>query len=148
MDDFVVQVGVPNAFGLIGNEQNAIAPKKRPLSSMTPTLVLDGDKVKVAVGGAGGPTIITATTEVLLDVVDWKMNAQAAVIAPRIHDQWFPEMLGVEPSMPPATVAALGRTGQKVKTMPMIGKVNLVVRTDKGIDAAAEPRSPSKPAGY
>ena len=148
MDDFVMQVGVPNAFGLIGNEQNAVAPKKRPLSSMTPTLVMDGDKVKVVVGGAGGPTIITATTEVLLDVVDWKMDAQAAVVAPRIHDQWFPEMLGVEPAVPPATVAALARGGQKIKPVPMIGKVNVLVRTDKGIDAASEPRSPSGPAGY
>jgi gamma-glutamyltranspeptidase/glutathione hydrolase len=148
MDDFVLQVGVPNAFGLIGNEQNAVAPKKRPLSSMTPTLVMDGDKVVVAVGGAGGPTIITATTEVLLDVVDWKMNAQAAVAAPRIHNQWFPEMVGVEPAIPAATTAALGRDGQKVKPVPAIGKVNVLVRTDKGIDAAAEPRSPSGPAGY
>jgi len=148
MDDFVMQVGVPNAFGLIGNEQNLVAPKKRPLSSMTPTLVMDGDTVKVVVGGAGGPTIITGTTEVLLDVVDWKMDAQAAVAAPRIHDQWFPEMLGVEPAMPPATVSALTRGGQKIKVVPIIGKVNVLVRTDKGIDAAAEPRSPSGPAGY
>jgi len=148
MDDFVMQVGVPNAFGLIGNEQNAVAPRKRPLSSMTPTLVMDGDKVKVVVGGAGGPTIITATTEVLLDVVDWKMDAQAAVVAPRIHDQWFPEMLGVEPAIPPATLKALERNGQKIKPVPMIGKVNVLVRTDKGIDAASEPRSPSGPAGY
>jgi gamma-glutamyltranspeptidase/glutathione hydrolase len=148
MDDFVLQVGVPNAFGLIGNEQNAVAPKKRPLSSMTPTLVMDGDKVKVAVGGAGGPTIITATTEVLLDVVDWKMDAQAAVAAPRIHDQWFPEMVGVEPGIPGATTTALARGGQKIKPVGAIGKVNVLVRTDKGIDAAAEPRSPSGPAGY
>jgi gamma-glutamyltranspeptidase/glutathione hydrolase len=148
MDDFVIQVGVPNAFGLIGNEQNAVAPKKRPLSSMTPTLVMDGDKVVVAVGGAGGPTIITATTEVLLDVVDWKMNAQAAVAAPRIHAQWFPDAVGVEPAVPPATSTALGHTGQKIKPVPMIGKVNVLVRTDKGIDAASEPRSPSGPAGY
>ncbi|HEV3031729.1 MAG TPA: gamma-glutamyltransferase, partial [Polyangia bacterium] len=148
MDDFVLQVGVPNAFGLIGNEQNAVAAKKRPLSSMTPTLVMDGDQVRVVVGGAGGPTIITATTEVLLDVVDWKMDAQAAVVAPRIHDQWFPEMLGVEPAIPPATIKALERNGQKVKPVPMIGKVNVLVRTGKGIDAASEPRSPSGPAGY
>jgi gamma-glutamyltranspeptidase/glutathione hydrolase len=148
MDDFVMQVGVPNAFGLIGNEQNAVAPKKRPLSSMTPTIVMDGDKVKVVVGGAGGPTIITATTEVLLDVVDWKMDAQQAVVAPRIHDQWFPEMLGVEMTMPAATIKLLERGGQKVKPVPMIGKVNVLVRTDKGIDAASEPRSPSGPAGF
>jgi gamma-glutamyltranspeptidase/glutathione hydrolase len=148
MDDFVIQVGVPNAFGLIGNEQNAVAPKKRPLSSMTPTIVMDSDKVRVVVGGAGGPTIITATTEVLLDVVDWKMDAQAAVVAPRIHAQWFPDAVGAEPALPPATVTALGRTGQKVRPVPMIGKVNVLVRTDNGIDAASEPRSPSGPAGY
>jgi gamma-glutamyltranspeptidase/glutathione hydrolase len=149
MDDFVMQVGVPNAFGLIGNEQNAVAPKKRPLSSMTPTLVMDGDKVKVVVGGAGGPTIITATTQVLLDVVDWNLDAQAAIVAPRIHDQWFPEMLGVEPGFSQSTLDALARDGQKVKPAPgPIGKVNVVVRAGKGLDAASEPRSPSGPAGY
>jgi gamma-glutamyltranspeptidase/glutathione hydrolase len=148
MDDFVMQVGVPNAFGLIGNEQNAVAPRKRPLSSMTPTLVIDGDQVKVAVGGAGGPTIITATTEVLLDVVDRRMNAQEAVLAPRVHDQWFPEWLAVEPGIPRATLDALARDGQKIKPVPALGKVNVLVRAGKGIDAASEPRSPSGPAGY
>ena len=97
MDDFSLTPGVPNAFGLIGNEQNAVAPGKRPLSSMTPTIAVDGDgQVKVVVGAAGGPTIISATTEVLLNVVDWKLDAQAAVAAPRIHDQWFPDLLMVE----------------------------------------------------
>jgi gamma-glutamyltranspeptidase / glutathione hydrolase len=150
MDDFVMQVGVPNAFGLIGNEQNAVAPKKRPLSSMTPTIVLDKTQVKVVVGGAGGPNIITATIEVLLNVVDWKMDAQAAVTAPRIHHQWFPDVLGVEPGVPRETVDDLARRGQKTKDVPFpfVGKVNLVVRTKKGLEAAAEPRSPSGPAGY
>ena len=98
MDDFSLQPGVPNAFGLIGNEQNAIAPRKRPLSSMTPTIALDdAGQVRVVVGAAGGPTIITATAQVFLNVVDWKMDAQAAIAAPRIHHQWFPEVLGVEP---------------------------------------------------
>jgi gamma-glutamyltranspeptidase/glutathione hydrolase len=82
MDDFSLNPGVPNAFGLIGNEQNAVAPKKRPLSSMTPTIAVDGaGRVQVVVGAAGGPTIISATTEVLLNVVDWKMDAQAAAPA-------------------------------------------------------------------
>ncbi|MDB4983127.1 MAG: ggt, partial [Myxococcales bacterium] len=148
MDDFVMQVGVPNAFGLIGNEQNAVAPKKRPLSSMTPTLVLDKNKVKLVVGGAGGPNIITATIEVLLNVVDWKMDAQAAVTAPRIHHQWFPDTLGVEAGVPKETVDELARRGQKPNGVPFVGKVNLVVRTKKGLEAAAEPRSPSGPAGY
>ncbi|HEX4405188.1 MAG TPA: gamma-glutamyltransferase, partial [Polyangia bacterium] len=149
MDDFVMQVGVPNAFGLIGNEQNAVAPKKRPLSSMTPTIVMDGDKVKVVVGGAGGPTIITSTTQVLLDVVDWNLDAQAAVAAPRVHDQWFPAVLGVEAGFPQPTLDALARDGQKIKPAPgPVGKVNVLVRAGKGIDAASEPRSPSGPAGY
>jgi gamma-glutamyltranspeptidase/glutathione hydrolase len=149
MDDFSLQPGVPNAFGLIGNEQNAIAPRKRPLSSMTPTIAIDdAGQVRVVVGAAGGPTIITATAQVFLNVVDWKMNAQAAIEAPRIHDQWFPETLAVEPAIGADVVAGLGKSGHKVKTIPHIGTVNLLVRTDAGIEAAAEPRSPSQPAGY
>ena len=80
MDDFSLQPGVPNAFGLIGNEQNAVAPGKRPLSSMTPTIAVDGDgKVRIVVGAAGGPTIITATTQVLLNVVDgsWTLRPRS-----------------------------------------------------------------------
>ncbi len=149
MDDFSLQPGVPNAFGLIGNEQNAIAPNKRPLSSMTPTIALDGDgRVRVVVGAAGGPTIITATAQVFMNVVDWKLPAQEAIAAPRIHHQWFPEMLGVEPEIAADAIAGLGKSGHKVKTFPHIGTVNLLVRTDAGIEAAAEPRSPSQPAGY
>jgi gamma-glutamyltranspeptidase / glutathione hydrolase len=149
MDDFSLQPGVPNAFGLIGNEQNAVAPRKRPLSSMTPTIALDeGGRVRVVVGAAGGPTIITSTAQVLLNVLDWKLPAQEAIAAPRIHHQWFPELLGVEPAISADAVAGLGKIGHKVKTFPHIGTVNLLVRSDTGIEAAAEPRSPSKPAGY
>ena len=149
MDDFSIQPGVPNAFGLIGNEQNAVAPRKRPLSSMTPTVVLDGnDRVRVVVGAAGGPTIISATAEVLANVVDWKLDAQAAVAAPRIHDQWSPELLAVEPEIPRDVTDGLGKRGHKLKVFPHIGTVNVLVRTDAGIEAGAEPRSPSAPAGY
>ena len=149
MDDFSLQPGVPNAAGLIGNEQNAIAPNKRPLSSMTPTIALDGDgRVRVVVGAAGGPTIITATAQVFMNVVDWKLPAQEAIAAPRIHHQWFPEMLGVEPGIAADAIAGLGKIGHKVRPFPHIATVNLLVRTDAGIEAAAEPRSPSQPAGY
>lgn len=147
MDDFSVQPGVPNAFGLIGNAQNAVAPNKRPLSSMTPTVVLDGDRVKMVVGAAGGPTIITATAQVLLNVIDWKLDAQAAVAAPRIHDQWFPELLMVEGDLPRDVVDGLERRHQKTKDLPKIGVANVIVRTEKGLEAGAEPRSPSAPAG-
>jgi gamma-glutamyltranspeptidase / glutathione hydrolase len=149
MDDFSLTPGVPNAFGLIGNEQNAVAPRKRPLSSMTPTIAVDASgQVKVVVGAAGGPTIISATAEVLLNVVDWKLDAQAAVAAPRIHDQWFPDLLMVEPDIVRDVTAGLEQRGHKLKEMPHIGTVNVLVRTDKGIEAGAEPRSPSSPAGY
>ncbi len=149
MDDFSLTPGVPNAFGLIGNEQNAVAPRKRPLSSMTPTIAVDGDgRVRVVVGAAGGPTIISATTQVLLNVVDWKLDAQAAVAAPRIHDQWFPDELQVEPDIVRDVTDGLARRGHKIKETAHIGTANLLVRTDKGIEAGAEPRSPSAPAGY
>jgi gamma-glutamyltranspeptidase / glutathione hydrolase len=149
MDDFSLTPGVPNAFGLIGNEQNAVAPKKRPLSSMTPTIAVDANgQVKVVVGAAGGPTIISATAEVLLNVVDWKLDAQAAVAASRIHDQWFPDLLMAEPDIARDVTAGLEQRGHKIKEMPHIGTVNVLVRTDKGIEAGAEPRSPSTPAGY
>ena len=149
MDDFSLTPGVPNAFGLIGNEQNAVAPRKRPLSSMTPTIAVDADgRVRVVVGAAGGPTIISATTQVLLNVVDWKLDAQAAVAAPRIHDQWFPDELMVEPDIVRDVTDALVRRGHKIKEAAHIGTANVLVRTDKGIEAGAEPRSPSAPAGY
>jgi gamma-glutamyltranspeptidase / glutathione hydrolase len=149
MDDFSLTPGLPNAFGLIGNEQNAVAPGKRPLSSMTPTIAVEADgRVKVVVGAAGGPTIITATAEVLLNVVDWKLDAQAAVAAPRIHDQWFPDQLMVEDDIPRDVTDGLARRGHKIKAAEHIGTVNVLVRTDKGIEAGAEPRSPSAPAGY
>ena len=149
MDDFSLTPGLPNAFGLIGNEQNAVAPGKRPLSSMTPTIAVDGDgRVRVVVGAAGGPTIISATAQVLLNVVDWKLDAQAAVSAPRIHDQWFPDELRVEPEIVRDVVDNLTRRGHKVQEMPHVGTANVLVRTDRGIEAGAEPRSPSQPAGY
>jgi gamma-glutamyltranspeptidase/glutathione hydrolase len=148
MDDFAIQPGVPNGFGLIGSGQNGVAPGKRPLSSMTPTLVLDAQGVRLVAGAAGGPTIITATLQVILNVIDWKMNAQAAVSAPRIHDQWVPELVMVEPEISRDVVDALAARGQKLKELPHIGVANLIVRTPTGWDAAAEPRSPSRPAGY
>ena len=151
MDDFSLQPGVPNAFGLVGNEQNAVAPRKRPLSSMTPTIATDADgRVRVVVGAAGGPTIISSTVQVLSNVVDWKLDAQAAVAAPRIHDQWSPDLTALEADIPRDVAANLDKRGHKTRTSPQpIGKVNVLVRTDAGlIEAGAEPRSPSQPAGY
>jgi gamma-glutamyltranspeptidase/glutathione hydrolase len=115
---------------------------------MTPTIVLEGDRVKLAVGAAGGPTIISATTQVLLNVIDWKLDAQAAVAAPRIHHQWFPEPLMVEPDIARDVLDNLEKRGHKVREIPKIGVANVIVRTDKGLEAGAEPRSAGAAAGY
>jgi gamma-glutamyltranspeptidase/glutathione hydrolase len=148
MDDFSLEPGVPNAFGLVGSTQNAVAPRKRPLSSMTPTIVLDGDRVKMTAGAAGGPTIITATTQVLLNVLDFHLDAQAAVSSPRVHDQWMPEVLMIEPDIVIDVRDGLEKRGQKLRETPRIGVANAIVRTDRGLEAAAEPRSSGAPAGY
>ncbi len=149
MDDFAIEPGVPNWDGLIGNEQNAVAPGKRPLSSMTPTIVLDGaGKVRMVVGAAGGPRIISATAQVMLNVIDYKLDAQAAVSAPRVHHQWFPDLLAIEPDVARDVAESLERRGHKTKVIPRVGTVNLLLKTESGIEAAAEPRSPSQAAGY
>jgi gamma-glutamyltranspeptidase/glutathione hydrolase len=148
MDDFAIKPGVPNAFKLVGTDKNAIAPGKRPLSSMSPTIVLDeAGGVKLAVGGAGGPTIISGTLLVMLGVLDFGLDAQAASAAARIHHQWMPDTLAVEPQIPRDVIANLEKRGHKTKEREHIASVNIVVRTDKGIEAASEFRSGGAPAG-
>ena len=97
MDDFSAQPGTPNMFGLLGGEANAIAPGKRMLSSMTPIIVSKDGKVKMIAGAAGGPRIISATLQNVLNVLLFGMNAQQANAAPRIHHQWYPDQLFFDP---------------------------------------------------
>jgi gamma-glutamyltranspeptidase/glutathione hydrolase len=97
MDDFAAQPGFPNMYGLIQGEANSVAPHKRPLSAMTPTLVLKDQKLILAVGSPGGPTIINTVLQVILNVFDYHMNIQQAVNAPRLHHQWMPDMINFEP---------------------------------------------------
>ncbi len=148
MDDFAIAPNTPNSFGLVGNAQNAVAAGKRPLSSMSPTIVLAGDTVKMVVGGAGGPTIISGTLQVLLNVLDGGLNAQAASAAPRIHHQWEPNVLGHEPDIAPDVLEGLGRRGHKTAVRPSLAFVNVIVRTANGLEAATEFRSGGAPAGY
>jgi gamma-glutamyltranspeptidase/glutathione hydrolase len=148
MDDFAMAPDVPNAFKLIGSEKNAVAPGKRPLSSMSPTLVMEGDKVRVAVGGAGGPTIISGTLQVLLNVIDGGLDAQQASSAPRIHHQWYPDVLALEPEYPRDVIENLEKRGHKTARREHITTVNVTVRTDKGVEAATEYRRGGAPAGY
>jgi gamma-glutamyltranspeptidase/glutathione hydrolase len=151
MDDFTTQPGVPNAlFGLIQSEANAIAPGHRPLSSMTPTILLRDGKLSFVTGSPGGPAIISAT---LLSVINWMrlgMEAQAAINAPRFHHQWLPDQIFVEENFPEGTQKALEARGFALKRREHIGLVNAI-----GIDAktgerlgAADPRDKGAAVGY
>jgi gamma-glutamyltranspeptidase / glutathione hydrolase len=115
MDDFASKQGVPNMFGLIQGPANAIGPGKRPLSAMAPTIVLKDSKLFLVLGSPGGPRIITTVANILMGVVDYGMNIQEAVNAPRFHHQWLPDVVSLEQGFSPATVKALEAMGHKVE---------------------------------
>jgi gamma-glutamyltranspeptidase/glutathione hydrolase len=129
MDDFSLQPGVPNAYGLVGNEANSIAPHKRPLSSMSPTIVLDSRGVRLVVGASGGPLIISATLQTVLDVVDFGLGVGDAVAAPRVHHQWLPDVLTVEERLPALTQLSLERRGHALRRAPGLAAVQASERT-------------------
>ena len=141
MDDFALAPGVPNAFGLVGAAANALAPRKRPQSSMSPTVVLAGRRPALVAGGSGGPTIISGILQVLLGVVAFGRPLEAAVAAPRIHDQAVPPVLAVEPGVALEVRALLERLGHRVIEMPAIGAVAAAGLKPGGEPAAAgDPR--------
>jgi gamma-glutamyltranspeptidase / glutathione hydrolase len=116
MDDFSAKSGAPNGDGLIQGVANAIGPGRRPLSSMTPTIVLKDGKVVLVLGSPGSSKIITTVANVLMGVVDYGMNIQEAVNAPRFHNQWMPDILNVEQWFSPDTIQALQHMGYTVET--------------------------------
>lgn len=148
MDDFSRAPGSPNAFGLIGNLANAIAPGKKPLSSMTPTLVLRQGRPYLALGASGGPRIITATLQTLLNVVDFDMNIADAVAAPRIHHQWVPDKLYVEKWMPQEVREALMARGHSLETGQAESTVQALMVDSGRILGSSDPRKGGAPAGY
>jgi gamma-glutamyltranspeptidase/glutathione hydrolase len=150
MDDFAAAPEVPNAFGLTGNEANAIAPCKTPLSSMTPTIVTENGRLRLAAGAPGGGTIITQVLQVILNVLEYNMDVGAAVSVPRIHHQWLPDELRVEPfGLDALTVAELQRRGHKIKQTQPWGNINAIaVTSDGSLEAAADPRGEGSPRGY
>ncbi|MBE9217098.1 gamma-glutamyltransferase [Plectonema cf. radiosum LEGE 06105] len=142
MDDFAAAPRVPNAFGLLGNEANSIAPRKTPLSSMTPTIVTENGRLRMAVGTPGGSTIITQVLQIILNVLEFDMDAGAAVSASRIHHQWFPDTLRVEPwGLDALTLQELQRRGHKINQTNPWGNSNLIiVKPDGTLEGAADPR--------
>lgn len=148
MDDFSIQPGVPNAFGLIGSDANKVEPGKRPLSSMSPTLLLrDGEPV-LSVGAAGGPTIISQTALAVIGMVDLGMSAGEALGQVRFHNQWFPDALRVEDRMPKEVLRDLEKKGHNIQTVRRIGVSQAVAREGDHLLGAHDPRSEGKAAGW
>ncbi|MXA48311.1 gamma-glutamyltransferase [Francisella tularensis] len=150
MDDFAAKVGEANVFGLVQGEVNTVAPNKRPLSSMTPTIVLDNDgKPFLATGSPGGSRIITTTLQVILNIIDFNMNLQAAVNNPRIHSQLWPEEIGVEQGISVDTINLLKKMGNTVTPYAAMGAAESVMSDGQYVYGAADPRRASALAiGY
>jgi gamma-glutamyltranspeptidase/glutathione hydrolase len=150
MDDFSVQPGVPNAFGLVGAEANAVAPGKRPLSSMSPTIVLQDGKPIIAIGAAGGPKIISSVLGQLIAMLDLGNTPEEAMALPRIHQQWSPDELLVEKALATEIKTALEQRGHVVKELNSLSVAHTVARSadGKSFIGAADPRAGGKAAGW
>lgn len=149
MDDFAAQPGTPNMFGLVQGEANAIQPGKRMLSAMSPTIVLDRDgSLLLVVGSRGGPRIITSTSQVVLNVLDYDMSLADAMSAPRLHHQALPDSLFIEKGgITPVVADSLRAMGYGVDARS-VGLVNGVMRVRGGYEGMSDPRSSGRPVGY
>jgi gamma-glutamyltranspeptidase/glutathione hydrolase len=148
LDDFTPAGDAADVFALAGGLANAPAPGKRPLSSMTPTIVLDKSGVELVTGAAGGPRIVSAVLQILVDVLLFGNTPGQAVSRPRLHAQWSPDVLHVEPELRPEIVDALRRKGHRIEEKPDLGKANAIARKPAGLDAASDPRAGAAPAGW
>lgn len=150
MDDFAIAPNTPNAFGLVGGTANAIAPNKIPLSSMTPTIITENGRLRLAVGSPGGSTIITTVLQIVLNVLVYDMDVRKAVAAPRVHHQWLPDRLNVESwGLDTLTIADLKRRGHQIEERPSWGNANaIVVMPDGSLEGAADPRGEGVAAGF
>lgn len=141
MDDFSIAPGVPNHFGLVGGEANAIAPGKRPLSSMSPTIVLHNGEPVFSAGAAGGPTIITQTVLSLLRCLVFGKTPEEALAAPRFHHQWSPDRIRIERAFPEETLRRLREMGHDLQVQENFGSSQLIQKTAQGFRGASDPRS-------
>lgn len=150
MDDFASKQGVPNAYGLIQGPANAIGPNKRPLSAMTPTIVAKDDKLFLVLGSPGGPTIITTVANVLMGVVDYGMDIQEAVNAPRFHHQWLPDSIMLEDRISPDTIRLLEGKGHKTSVKHFWGDGECIAVDPKTGErlGASDGRNNGKAVGY
>jgi gamma-glutamyltranspeptidase/glutathione hydrolase len=144
LDDFSIAPGVRNAFGLVGSKANLIAPGKRPLSSMSPTIVLDGvDRLKLTCGAAGGPKIITTVLQILVRMLDLDQSIDQAISAPRTHHQWSPDRAVCESATRDEVLEELREKGHKVSVIGSGAVAQGISFADSQLTAAADPRVPS-----
>ncbi|QIR16160.1 gamma-glutamyltransferase [Shewanella aestuarii] len=149
MDDFSVKPGVPNGYGLIGGEANAVQGNKRPLSSMSPTIVMKDGKPFLVTGSPGGSRIINITLQIIMNVIDHQLNIAEASAAPRIHHQWLPDFLWAERSLNNDTISLLEAKGHQVKVQQSIGSTQSIMITEQGKFGASDPRRAGSAAiGY
>jgi gamma-glutamyltranspeptidase / glutathione hydrolase len=148
MDDFSIEPGVPNAFGLVGAEANAVQAQKRPLSSMSPTIVLRDGKPVLVVGAAGGPTIITQVLLAIIRTVDFGLPPKEAIGAPRFHQQWKPDVLRIERAVPESIRAELQRRGHQLNVVGEMGVSQAVGTDGMGFRGAHDPRVAGKAGGF
>ena len=150
MDDFSIQPGVANAFGLVGAEANAVAPGKRPLSSMSPTVVIKDGKPVLSVGAAGGPTIISQTLLAIIYHIDFGMPIDEALAQPRFHHQWLPDELRIEKTVTDQVRRELERRGHKLKVMDSMGAAQAVAfdGAKKRLVGVPDPRGEGRAAGF
>ncbi|MEJ4046792.1 gamma-glutamyltransferase [Erwinia sp. SLM-02] len=142
MDDFSAKPGTPNVYGLVGGEANAVQPYKRPLSSMSPTIVAKDGKTWLVTGSPGGSRIITTVLQMVVNSIDFGMNVAEATNAPRFHHQWLPDQLRVEKGFSPDTLKLLGEKGQQVKVMPAMGSTQSIMLGPDGMRyGASDPRT-------
>ena len=141
LDDFSVKPDAPNAYGLLGLEANAPAPGKRPLSSMTPTIVLKDGKPFLVTGSPGGSRIITTVLQIVVDVIDRGMSVAEAVSTPRVHHQWMPDEVVAERGIAPELVQALEARGHTVSVRRPVTSANSIAITPEGFVGAADPRT-------
>ena len=148
MDDFSVKPGVPNMYGALGTEANAIAPGKRMLSSMTPTLVLKNKKPFIVTGTPGGTTIPTSVFQTIVNIIDFHLSANDAVNKPKFHHQLLPDEIMVENNFPDSVIAELQKMGYTIHKRGAIGRTELIKIDGKSMEAVGDGRGDDAAEGY